>query len=176
MIDFDFLRRGKQRAPINRKHDEKRSEKLRASVHGPRVVPGLDEEEEVRWTPHQSPVAIWQQHSRLCMTRDQWRPWPPPPTRSHARPAGELQAWRLPGRPEPDGGHTITTSIGPPHGRLRRLLPSSFSTIYCSHIDGEDGGRRWLAPWEAVNYSYSTTSSCSCWNRNSWASAAHRIN
>ena len=30
-----------------------------------------------------------------AMTRDQWRPWPPPPTRSHARPAGELQAWWL---------------------------------------------------------------------------------
>ena len=140
--------------------------------HGPRVVPGRRGGSTVDSTPVTSGNLAT---AFQAMTRDQWRPWPPPPTRSHARPAGELQV-RLPGRPEPDGGHTITTSIGPPHGRLRRLLPSSFSTIYCSHIDGEDGGRRWLAPWEAVNYSYSTTSSCSCWNTNSWASAAHRIN
>jgi hypothetical protein len=38
--------------------------------------------------------------------------------------------------------------LGPRHGRFRRLLPSPFSTIYCSDTDG-----RTMAPWEAVNYS-----------------------
>jgi hypothetical protein len=44
-------RRGKPRAPINWKH-EKRSEKLRASSMGHAWCRD-DEEEEVRWSPHQ---------------------------------------------------------------------------------------------------------------------------
>ncbi|KAG2614079.1 hypothetical protein PVAP13_4KG377302 [Panicum virgatum] len=97
-----------------------------------------DEEEEVRWTPHQSPVATDQQSPVAPLAHR-------PPTRSHARPAGELQAWQRGGR---------ATMALPMDGSGRFFLLDHL----LHRCRWGKGGRRWLAlaPWEAVNYSTRT--------------------